>query len=147
MLQIVQAYDRSPIAELPADDGAALESKLASAHKVFRDRDGWLWWQLREVVLALELRGVDAIVAPLTRALPLAARVVRGPAVVMLSFGLNVQLRHARGLRRSMVVAALRAASRIVCLAESQRRDLLACDVIWQRADAAQRMGERWSLK
>ncbi len=28
-----------------------------------------------------------------------------------------------------------------------QRRDLLACNVIWQRAYAAQRMSKGWSLK
>jgi acyl-CoA reductase-like NAD-dependent aldehyde dehydrogenase len=42
MLQVVQAYDRAPIAEVPTDGGAALETKLTAAHRVFRDRDGWL---------------------------------------------------------------------------------------------------------
>jgi acyl-CoA reductase-like NAD-dependent aldehyde dehydrogenase len=42
MLQVVQAYDRAPLAEVPTDDGAALETKLAAAHRVFRDRGGWL---------------------------------------------------------------------------------------------------------
>jgi acyl-CoA reductase-like NAD-dependent aldehyde dehydrogenase len=41
-LQVVQAYDREPIAEIDADDAAALEAKLASATKVFGDRKGWL---------------------------------------------------------------------------------------------------------
>ncbi len=39
-LQVVQAYDRAPIAEIDTDDAAALESKLAAASKVFRDRNG-----------------------------------------------------------------------------------------------------------
>lgn len=42
MLQVVQAYDRAPIAEIATDDAAALEAKLQAAEKVFRDRDGWL---------------------------------------------------------------------------------------------------------
>ena len=42
MLQVVQAYDRAPIAEVPTDDAAALEAKLEAATRVFRDRGGWL---------------------------------------------------------------------------------------------------------
>src|SRR4051812_43465861 len=41
MLQIVQAFDREPIAEIPADNAAALEAKLEAATRAFRDRDSW----------------------------------------------------------------------------------------------------------
>src|SRR3954447_13267005 len=41
MLQIVQAFDREPIAEIPVDDAAALEAKLEAATRAFRDRDDW----------------------------------------------------------------------------------------------------------
>src|SRR4051794_21413246 len=41
MLQIVQAFDRVPIAEVPTDDADALEAKLEAATRVFRDRDNW----------------------------------------------------------------------------------------------------------
>ena len=41
MLQIVQAFDRAPIAEIPTDDAAALEAKLEAATQAFRNRDGW----------------------------------------------------------------------------------------------------------
>lgn len=41
-MPVVRAFDRSPLAELPADDAAGLESRLAAAHAAFRDRDGWL---------------------------------------------------------------------------------------------------------
>src|SRR5215210_4252602 len=41
MLQIVQAFDRAPIAEIPTDDAAALEAKLEAATRAFRDRDHW----------------------------------------------------------------------------------------------------------
>lgn len=42
MLQVVQAYDRAPIAEIETDDEAALERKLQAAEAVFKDRDNWL---------------------------------------------------------------------------------------------------------
>jgi len=42
MIEVVQAFDRAPIAELPTDDAAALEAKLEAARKVFADRSGWL---------------------------------------------------------------------------------------------------------
>lgn len=42
MLEVVQAFDRKHIADLPTDDAAALESKLATARKRFLDRRGWL---------------------------------------------------------------------------------------------------------
>lgn len=42
MLNIVQAFDRAPIATLETEDAAALEHKLQAAERVFKDRDGWL---------------------------------------------------------------------------------------------------------
>jgi acyl-CoA reductase-like NAD-dependent aldehyde dehydrogenase len=42
MLQVVQAFDREPIAEIPTDDAATLEAKLGAATRAFRDRPGWL---------------------------------------------------------------------------------------------------------
>jgi hypothetical protein len=39
MLQIVQAYDRSPIAHVATDDAGALEAKLDVAVRAFRDHD------------------------------------------------------------------------------------------------------------
>ncbi len=42
MIDVVQAFDRSPIAELPSDDAAALENKLSLAQRRFKDRAGWL---------------------------------------------------------------------------------------------------------
>lgn len=40
-LEVVQAFDRSPIEAISKDDATALEVKLALAHEVFRDRGGW----------------------------------------------------------------------------------------------------------
>src|SRR4051794_488616 len=41
MLQIVQAFDREPIAEIPTDDADALEAKLEAATRAFRNRNSW----------------------------------------------------------------------------------------------------------
>jgi acyl-CoA reductase-like NAD-dependent aldehyde dehydrogenase len=41
VLQVVQAYDRSPIKEIPTDDADVLEAKLARAASAFSDRDHW----------------------------------------------------------------------------------------------------------
>jgi acyl-CoA reductase-like NAD-dependent aldehyde dehydrogenase len=42
LLQIVQAYDRRPIAEVETEGADALEAKLEQASRSFRDRDQWL---------------------------------------------------------------------------------------------------------
>jgi acyl-CoA reductase-like NAD-dependent aldehyde dehydrogenase len=42
MIQVVQAFDRAHIAEVPSDDAAALERKIALAHRTFEDRGAWL---------------------------------------------------------------------------------------------------------
>ncbi|MDE1995669.1 MAG: aldehyde dehydrogenase family protein [Rhizobiaceae bacterium] len=42
MIEVVQAFDRSPIATLQSDDAAALERKLSLAQRLFKDRAGWL---------------------------------------------------------------------------------------------------------
>jgi acyl-CoA reductase-like NAD-dependent aldehyde dehydrogenase len=41
-LQVVQAYDRVPVAEISIDDAQALEAKLSAAARIFADRTGWL---------------------------------------------------------------------------------------------------------
>jgi acyl-CoA reductase-like NAD-dependent aldehyde dehydrogenase len=42
VLQVIQAFDHLPIAEIATDDEAALEAKLAAAVRVARDRNSWL---------------------------------------------------------------------------------------------------------
>ncbi|WP_076860188.1 aldehyde dehydrogenase family protein [Bradyrhizobium mercantei] len=42
MLQVVQAYDRAPLAEIAVDDAAAMETKLEAALRTFNARDQWL---------------------------------------------------------------------------------------------------------
>ena len=42
VIQVVQAFDRAPICEIPADDAQALEKKLAAAKRALDNRAGWL---------------------------------------------------------------------------------------------------------
>jgi len=49
--QVVQAYDRALIKEIPADDAAALETKLAAAFRLRKDRDGALKPHQRSAIL------------------------------------------------------------------------------------------------
>ena len=42
MIEIVQAFDRAPIAALKTDDASALEIKLSAAAGLFADRKSWL---------------------------------------------------------------------------------------------------------
>ncbi len=50
-LQVVQAFDRALITEIPADDLPALETKLGSAARMMRDRDAWLEPHQRSAIL------------------------------------------------------------------------------------------------
>jgi acyl-CoA reductase-like NAD-dependent aldehyde dehydrogenase len=50
-LQVVRAFDRAPVTEIPADDAQALETKLASASRMMRDRDAWLEPHQRSAIL------------------------------------------------------------------------------------------------
>ena len=51
MLKVVQAFDRALITEIPADDAASLETKLARAAQAFHDRSGWLKIHQRSAIL------------------------------------------------------------------------------------------------
>lgn len=42
MIEVVQAFDRKPIADIESDDAAALERKLVTARRLFRDRTAWI---------------------------------------------------------------------------------------------------------
>jgi acyl-CoA reductase-like NAD-dependent aldehyde dehydrogenase len=50
-LQVVQAFDRALVTEIPADDSHALETKLSSAARMMRDRDAWLKPHQRSAIL------------------------------------------------------------------------------------------------
>src|SRR5215470_908129 len=51
MIEVVQAFDRARIAELPTDDASALETKLGTARARFQDRAAWLQPHARMAVL------------------------------------------------------------------------------------------------
>ena len=50
-LQVVRAFDRALVTEVPADDSHALEIKLGSAARMMRDRDAWLKPHQRSAIL------------------------------------------------------------------------------------------------
>ena len=50
-MRVVQAFDRTLITEMAADNGDALERKLVAAAKAARNRDGWLKPHQRSAVL------------------------------------------------------------------------------------------------
>jgi acyl-CoA reductase-like NAD-dependent aldehyde dehydrogenase len=50
-LRVVQAFDRTLVAEVAADEGDALEEKLAAAAAAMRNREGWLEPHQRRGVL------------------------------------------------------------------------------------------------
>jgi acyl-CoA reductase-like NAD-dependent aldehyde dehydrogenase len=51
MINVVQAFDRAPIAELKSDDAAALEAKIEAARRLFADRGAWLKAHQRVAIL------------------------------------------------------------------------------------------------
>lgn len=51
MLEVVQPFDRAPIAEISTDDATGLERKLRAAERVFKDRDGWMKPHQRMAIL------------------------------------------------------------------------------------------------
>jgi acyl-CoA reductase-like NAD-dependent aldehyde dehydrogenase len=51
-LQVVQAFDRAVVAEIPVDDSQALETKLACAARLMRERDAWFRPHQRSAILS-----------------------------------------------------------------------------------------------
>jgi len=51
MIEVVQAFDREPITQIPSDDAAALERKIQAAARVLADRSAWLKTHQRIAVL------------------------------------------------------------------------------------------------
>jgi acyl-CoA reductase-like NAD-dependent aldehyde dehydrogenase len=42
MIEVVQAFDRTPITEIGSDDAAALERKIEAARRIFANCGAWL---------------------------------------------------------------------------------------------------------
>jgi glycosyltransferase involved in cell wall biosynthesis len=79
-----------------------------------------LAWNMRELTVPFELRGVDVVFTPLGAAgLPLAAGLRRLP-VVVINFGLNLIWRRASAARRRWLRRSLGSAARIICMGQSQ---------------------------
>ena len=54
MIEVVQAFDRTPIARVESDDRAALDRKIEAARRLFADRGVWLkTHQRREILIKL----------------------------------------------------------------------------------------------
>jgi acyl-CoA reductase-like NAD-dependent aldehyde dehydrogenase len=51
MVEVVQAFDRAHIADVPTDDASSLETKLETARRLFLDRGTWLQPHERMAVL------------------------------------------------------------------------------------------------
>jgi glycosyltransferase involved in cell wall biosynthesis len=83
-----------------------------------------LTWHARELVLPLELGGVDVVCTPLANLLPLTMRLRRLRTVVV-NYGLNLIVLRASAARRRLLRASLRSSAKVICLGESQREELL----------------------
>jgi glycosyltransferase involved in cell wall biosynthesis len=84
-----------------------------------------LTWHGRELTLPWELRDVDIIFTPLSNLLPLAARLQRGPRIVLLSYHLISAWDRAGRARRSLQRASLRAADGILAISTAARERLI----------------------
>src|SRR5256885_774492 len=51
MIEVVQVFDRTPIARLDSDDSAALDRKIEAARRLFADRGAWLKTHQRMEIL------------------------------------------------------------------------------------------------
>ena len=85
---------------------------------------GRIAWNLRELTVPLEIGRSDVLFTPLANTLPLAAR-ARGIPPVVVNFGLNLIRRRASGARRLLFDRSLRSCARVICLADSQRTELV----------------------
>ena len=124
---ILRAWERgdAPDGPLLGQNHMAEAGIDAFVHDPALGGGGRVSWHLRELTLPWELGRADVAVTPLYRIFPPAARLRRGLKTVVLNYGFNVMLRHASRVRRSAEAAALHSPSRILCVAESQRMQLL----------------------
>lgn len=82
-------------------------------------------WHLRELALPWELRDVDVVLSVLWMLFPLAARARPRLRVLVLNFGVNLIYARSDRRRRALLRASLESAAGVVCLGESQRRELI----------------------
>lgn len=84
-----------------------------------------LTWHARELLLPFELRDVDVAVTPLATVLPLAARAVRGPKILVVSYHLVAALDRSGAAKGLMLRKALDAAAGVVTISTASRERLL----------------------
>jgi glycosyltransferase involved in cell wall biosynthesis len=82
-------------------------------------------WYLRELPLPWELGPADLVLSVLWMLFPLAARARPRLRVLVLNFGVNLIYARADRARRALLRSSLRSAAGVVCLGESQRRELI----------------------
>lgn len=82
-------------------------------------------WYGREVTLPWEIGDADVVCSMLGSLFPLVARARRRPRVVVMNFGFNLSYARVGRARRRILGSSLASASRVVCLGESQRQQLL----------------------
>ena len=93
----------------------------------FDTRGGRLRWNLREPAIAWRLASrADVVFTPLAALLPLAARAMGRPKVVVVNYGLCTIWERSGAARRRLLRASLASAAQVVCLGSSQREQLLA---------------------
>lgn len=124
---VLRAWERgdAPDGPLLGQNHMAEAGIDAFVHDPALGGTGRVSWHLRELTLPWELGRADVAVTPLYRLFPSAARLRRSLKTVVFNYGFNVMLRHAPRLRRSAEAAALHSPSRILCVAEAQRMQLL----------------------
>jgi glycosyltransferase involved in cell wall biosynthesis len=74
-----------------------------------------LTWNARELLLPWELRHADLVCTPLATLFPLAARTLRRPRVLLLSWGLCSTFDRLGVARRRLLRAAVRSAAAVAC--------------------------------
>ncbi len=82
-------------------------------------------WNARELTVPFEVGDADVVVTPLANLLPLAARVRRGPRVVLVSYHLCATYDRLSAGRRRLLAASVRSAAAVVCIATAARGRLL----------------------
>ena len=104
---------------------ARLHDPLLTRRRVPGGLLGRVAWSLRELTLPWELRDADLAFTALANLFPLAARARRRPPVVVVNYGLCLIYERSSGPRRRLLAASLRSAAAVVCLARSQRDQLM----------------------
>jgi glycosyltransferase involved in cell wall biosynthesis len=105
-------------------DAAIRDSALRRRHLTpgLRHR---VTWHARELVLPFELRDVDVVVTPLSKVLPLTARVARGPKILVVSYHLVTTFERTGPAKRAVLRKSLAAAAGVLTISAASRERLI----------------------